>query len=146
MSCPTVDRRNLTLYVGLVALATLSVTAAIMGIRALIEGAAMEVGARIPYYVFFMAIVVTLLVFLLEREIDDGWKIISTSLAIGVLAFALSLLGVEGALFAYENPDQVLSNITFYFISAGLLCTSITYWAVNHWREFISSGRTGVRR
>jgi hypothetical protein len=115
------------------------VTAAIMGIRALIEGAAMEVGARVPYYVFFMAVVVTILVFLLEREIDDGWKIISTSLAIGVLGFALSLLGVEGALFALENPDQVLSNITFYFISAGLLCTSITYWAVNHWREFISS-------
>mgnify|MGYP000333035994 CR=1 FL=1 len=144
--CPTVDRRNLALYVGLVVVATLSVTAAIMGVRAIIEGHAMDVGSRVPYYVFFMAVVVTLLVFLLEREIDDGWKIISTSLAIGVLAFVISLLGVEGALFGLENPDQVLSNITFYFISAGLLCTSVTYWAVNHWREFISTGPTGHRR
>lgn len=146
MTWPTVDRRYLATYVGLVAVATLSVTAAIMGIRALFEGHAFEVAARLPYYVFITALVFTALVFLLERELDDGWKIISTAIAISAITFTVALLGVEGALYAVDNQDEVWSNITFYFVSAGLLCTAVTYWAVHHWREFVSSGPQNYRR
>jgi hypothetical protein len=138
-SRPTVDRRLFATYVGIVAVSTLSVTSAIIGVVAVINGDATDVVDRIPYYVFFMALVFTGLVFLLERNLDDGRRILTVSFAIAALSFVLALLGVEGVFFALDNQDQVLSNITLYFLSAGLACTGIVYWAVHHWREFVSS-------
>jgi hypothetical protein len=134
-----VDRRLLGTYVGIVAVSTLSVTSAIIGTVAVINGEATNFADRIPYYVFLMAIVFTGLVFLLERHLEDGWRILTVSLAIAALSFFIALLGVEGVIYGLENQDQVLSNITLYFLSAGLACTGLVYWAVHHWREFASS-------
>lgn len=135
------DRRLLATYVGVVAVSTLSVTSAIIGVVAVVNGEATAFESRIPYYVFFMALVFTALVFLLERNLEDGRRILALSFALAALAFVVALLGVEGVIYGLDNPDQVLSNITLYFLSAGLACTGIVYWAIHHWREFVSGGR-----
>lgn len=136
------DRRLLGTYVAIVAASTLSVTSAIIGVVAVVNGDAVHIEDRIPFYVFFTALVFTALVFLLERNLDDGRRILTLSFALAALAFVLALLGVEGVTYAIDNQDQVLSNITLYFLSAGLACTGIVYWAVNHWREFVSGSRS----
>jgi len=136
-----VNRRLLGTYVGIVAVSTLSVTSAIIGVVAVLNGEASAIEARVPYYVFFMALVFTALVFLLERNLDDGKRILTVSFALAALAFVIAMLGVEGVFYGLDNLDQVLSNITLYFLSAGLACTALVYWAVHHWREFVSSQR-----
>jgi fucose 4-O-acetylase-like acetyltransferase len=134
-----VDRRLFLTYVAIVAVSTLSVTSAIIGVVAVVNGEATAVEQRIPFYVFFMALVFTALVFVLERNLDDGKRILSLSFALAVLAFVIALLGVEGLSYALTNQERVLSNISLYFLSAGLASTGLVYWAVHHWREFVSS-------
>lgn len=136
------DRRVLGTLVGLIAVSTLSVTASIIGVVAFVDGRTEGLWSRLPYYVFVMAIAFTGLVFALEMRVDDGRKILSTSVVVSVIVFVLALLGVEGVIYSIENPSQVLSNILFFFLSAGLFCTAVMYWAVNHWREFVTSSRT----
>lgn len=132
------DRRLLASYVLIVAVSTLSVTSAIIGVVAIVNGDATAIESRIPFYVFFTALVFTALVFLLERNLADGRRILTLSFALAALAFVLALLGVEGLSFAMANREKVLSNLTLYFLSAGLACTGLVYWAVHHWREFVS--------
>lgn len=133
------DRKLAASAVLLVAASTLLTASAMMGGLALLTGSAAGIGSRIPYYVLGGAAVFTALVVWLELRIDDGLTIISVSLAVGVVAFLLLGLGVEGLFFGYRNPDRMLSNVFVYLLAAGLISTGLTFWAVRHWREFTRS-------
>lgn len=130
------DRSTVAIAVALVAASTLVIASAMMGGLAILTGAAEGIGSRVPFYVLGGAAVFTALVVYLEMHVDDGLLIISVSLAVGIVAFVLIALGVEGLYFSVRKPDRMLSNLSVYLLAAGLISTGIIFWAVRHWREF----------
>ncbi|MEF8775965.1 MAG: hypothetical protein V5A43_05625 [Haloarculaceae archaeon] len=132
-------RSTVALAVALVVASTLVIASAMMGGLAILTGAAEGVGYRVPFYVLGGAAVFTGLVIYLEMHVDDGLLIISVSLAVGLVAFVLITLGVEGLYFSVRKPDRMLSNLSVYLLAAGLISTGIIFWAVRHWREFTRS-------
>lgn len=121
----------------LVAVSTAVVTAAFIGVVALVTGHAGEVTARLPFYVLVMAVVFVAFVFLIDSRGSDGQTVIVSSIGVALLGFLIVLLSGEGVVFLVNNPDQVLaSQLIVYLVSAGLVCTGLAYWGLRHWREF----------
>lgn len=137
------ERRYLALLVGLVAGSTLLVTSSLVGILAITEGLTTGLGGRVPYYVLATALVFVTLLVALELELEDGSRIITTSVVVSVVALLVISLSVEGFLFGLEFPDRLLSNLLPYFLAAGLISTGLIIWAVRHWREFVHQTRVG---
>ncbi len=131
------------LATGLIAVSTLLVTSSLVGVLALTEGLTTGIGGRVPYYVLATAIVFVGLVVFLERELDDGARIITTSVVVSVVSLVVISLSVEGILFGVAFPDRLLSNLLPYFLSAGLISTGLIIWAIQHWREFVRQTRVG---
>ncbi|MFB6309594.1 MAG: hypothetical protein ABEH64_00290 [Salinirussus sp.] len=136
-----VERQYAGLFVVLIALSTLVITASLAGVLALTEGLVRGVGARIPYYVLAAAIVFVALVVFLEYQLDDGSVIITTSTVVAAVSLFAISLSFEGILFALENQSSLFANLLPYFLAAGLFSTGLIIWAVNHWREFVSQTR-----
>lgn len=124
------------MVVGLISVSTLLITSSIVGVLALTSGATDGIGARVPYYVLATALVFTGLLVALEQRLDDGSQIISTSGAVAIVSLFVVSLSIEGLLFAFHQPDQVLTHLLPYFVAAGLVSTGLIIWAVRHWREF----------
>jgi len=121
----------------LVAVSTAVVTAAFVGVVALVTGHASHVTVRLPFYVLVMAVVFVAFVFLIDSRGSDGQTVIVSSIGVALLGFLIVLLSGEGVVFLVTNPDQVLaSQLIVYLVSAGLVCTGLAYWGLRHWREF----------
>lgn len=140
-SSVTVDTRYAGLLVGLIAGSTLLVTSSLVGILALTEGLVGGLGGRVPYYVLVAAIVFVGLVVFLELKIDDGARIITSSVVVSVVALVAIGLSIEGVLFGLQFPDRLFSNLLPYFLAAGLISTGLIIWALRHWREFVTQTR-----
>lgn len=124
--------------VALVGVSTAVVTAAFIGIVALLTGDAVNVTDRLPFYVLLMAVVFTAFVFLIDSRASDGATVIISSVGVGLLGFLIVLLAGEGAVFLLREPDALLaSQLIVYLVSAGLVCTGLAYWGLRHWREFV---------
>lgn len=136
------DGRTLARAAGLVGVSTAVVTAAFIGLVALLTGDASQVSARLPVYVLVMAVVFVTFVFLIESRSDDGRTVIVSSVGVALLGFVVVLLAGEGVAFVVDQPDELLaSQLIVYLVSAGLVCTGLAYWGLRHWREFATSGR-----
>ncbi|MFB6270963.1 MAG: hypothetical protein ABEH83_13540 [Halobacterium sp.] len=123
--------------VAVVAAATVLLTAAFVGIVALGEGRTAGVSGRVPFYVFGGAVLFVATLVTLEDPEEGGVPILTTTVAVSVLGFALLALAGEGFLYAGRNPESVFgSSLVLYFVAAALVCTGTVYWALNHWREF----------
>lgn len=131
------------LATGLIAVSTLLVTSSLVGVLALTEGLTTGIGGRVPYYVLATAIVFVGLIVSLENNLDDGARIITTSVVVSVVSLVVISLSVEGILFGLAFPDRLLSNLLPYFLSAGLISTGLIIWAIRHWREFVRQTRVG---
>lgn len=119
---------------------TLLLTASFVGVLALVEGAT-DVRGRLPAYVLALAVAFSVTVFLAEQRHGDGRAIIATAAGVGLVAFFGSMLAVEGLVYAVANPYDVFDTSRLpYLLAAGLLGTGVGYWALNHWREFTSTG------
>lgn len=127
--------------VGLVAVSTLLVTSSLVGVLALTEGLVAGIGGRIPYYVLATAVVFVTLVVVLEMRLDDGSRIITTSVVVAAISLVVISLSVEGFIFSLEFPSRLFSNLLPYFLAAGLFSTALIIWAVRHWREFVRQTR-----
>ena len=124
--------------VAIVGVSTAVVTAAFIGIVALLTGDAVNVTDRLPFYVLVMAVVFTAFVFLIDSRASDGATVIISSVGVGLLGFLVVLLAGEGAVFLLREPDALLaSQLIVYLVSAGLVCTGLAYWGLRHWREFV---------
>lgn len=125
--------------VAVVALATVVLTAAFVGIVALVKGRAYGVGARVPFYVLGGAVVFVVTLVALENPMEGGLPILTSTVAVSVVGFALIALGGEGVIYAINYPGSVFgSSLVVYFLAAALVCTGTVYWGINHWREFTS--------
>lgn len=123
----------------IVGLSTAVVTAAFIGIVAMISGGAANVTARLPFYVLVMAVVFTAFVFLIDARASDGATVIVSSIGVALLGFLVVFLSGEGVVFLFNNPDALLaSHLIVYLVSAGLVCTGLAYWGLRHWREFVT--------
>jgi hypothetical protein len=140
-----VDRRVAATATGLIALSTFVITAAIVGLIAIIDGDATGIGGHMPFYVLAAAVVFTALEVTFEFQLEDPIKILSTSAVLGVATLVLVTLASEGVLYAVANPSFVLSRLIVYIVAAGLISTGVIFWAVRHWRE-LTKGAGGVRR
>lgn len=134
------ERRVYGTAIGLIGVSTLVITSSLVGVISLGTDGVAGLADRVPFYVLGGALVFTGLLVALELRIEDGTKIITTSIAIAVCAFVVIGLSAEGFLFAIANPDRILSNIILYVFAAGLISTGLIFWAVRHWREFTTSG------
>lgn len=135
------DNRYVTLLVGLIAGSTILVTSSLVGVLALTEGLVGGLGSRVPYYVLAAAVVFVGLLVFLEMRLEDGARIITTSVVVSVLALVVISLSVEGLLFGVEFPERLFSNLLPYFLAAGLISTGLIIWALRHWREFVHQTR-----
>lgn len=140
----TVERNHLASLVGSIAVSTLLVTSSLVGVLALTEGLTPGIGGRVPFYVLAAAVVFVALLVFLELNLEDGMRIITTSVVVSVVALVVISLSVEGLLFGLSFPDILLSNLLPYFLAAGLISTGLIIWAIRHWREFVRQTRAGL--
>lgn len=134
------DRGTLARAGGLVAVSTAVVTAAFIGLVALVTGNAGEMTARLPFYVLVMAVVFVAFVFLIDSRGSDGQTVIISSIGVALLGFLLVFLSGEGVMFLVRRPGELLaSQLIVYLVSAGLVCTGLAYWGLRHWREFATT-------
>lgn len=131
------ERASVQRAVGVVAAATVLLTAAFVGVVALGAGSTAGVRGRVPFYVFGGAVLFVATLVTLEDPEAGGVPILTTTVAVSILGFALLALAGEGFLYAGRNPGGVFgSTLVVYFVAAALVCTGAVYWALNHWREF----------
>lgn len=126
-----------------IGVSTFVLTSAFLGVLSLMTGGVIEVGTRLPFYLVVAGAVFVGTVVLLEEHGAEAEVILMTAVVTGVLALAAVSLGVEGVVFAVNNPERVfVSQLVLYFIAAALIGTGLAYWGINHWREF-TDRRTG---
>lgn len=126
-----------------IGVSTFVLTSAFLGVLSLMTGGVIEVGTRLPFYLVVAGAVFVGTVVLLEEHGAEAEVILVTAVVTGVLALAAVSLGVEGVVFAVNNPERVfVSQLVLYFIAAALIGTGLAYWGINHWREF-TDRRTG---
>ena len=126
----------------LVGLSTLVLTAAFVGILALLRGAVAGFDARVPWYLVVSALVFTVTILFLERHDSDGQVIITTALVVTLVSLITVTLSYEGVLFAVYYPEDIfVSQLVLYFLAASLLSSGLGYWGLKHWREFTESDR-----
>lgn len=141
------DRQTMVRVVGSVGVSTLFLTAVFYGVVAVITGSVSAFEQRLPIYVLLSAIVFVVVVVMLEDEDAPGTPILVSTVIVGVMAFLGVSLSGEGLLYAFENQAAIVSSqLFFYVLAAGLICTGIGYWAIHHWREFAEpeAGGTGA--
>jgi hypothetical protein len=115
---------------------TAVLTLGFFGILALATEQAPELGLRVPVYVFGAAVTFVGAIVGLDRMRRDGTTILAAAAGLAVAAFAVLLLGGEGALYVARHPDRVIeSRLFLYLIAAGLFTTGLGYWSVRHLRS-----------
>jgi len=132
----TMERGYAQRAVAVVAASTVLLTAAFVGVVALTAGATTGIRGRVPFYVFGGAALFVATLVSLEDPEEGGVPILTTTVGVSAVGFALLSLGAEGAVYAGRHPDVFGSNLVVYFLAAALVCTGAVYWGVNHWREF----------
>jgi hypothetical protein len=149
-----VDRGRAARLGGVVLASTLVLTAAFVGVLALVNGGNAGVGGRLPIYVLAMAVAFVAFLFAAEQRLErrsrsaDGRRVIVTAGGFALTVLVAVALSGEGVVYAVRNPDQVVAReVSLYFLAAGLIGTGLGYWGLRHWREFAersvrsSSGR-----
>lgn len=134
------EREDLRRVALLVAASTVVLTAAFVGVVALVSGNVHGASSRVPFYVFGGAVVFVVTMVALENPGEEGVPILTATVGVSLLGFALLALGGEGVIYAAANPGSVFgSQLVVYFLAAALVCTGTAYWGINHWREFTAS-------
>lgn len=113
-------------------------TAALIGIIAVVSSGIEGFGGRVPFYLLASAITfVVLVVGFEEREFDGQTILLSTVGLTAVLGVLVALVG-EGLVYTFRHPAAVLtSRLLLYLLATGIVCTGLVYWGLRHWREFV---------
>lgn len=120
---------------------TILLTAAFVGVAALVSGELAGATDRLPYYVLFFAVVFILTLWKLDDRRRDGTAILIAVTGISVGASILTVFAYEGAAYAYSDPSNVIErNLIVWFTAAAAICTGLGFWGLRHWREFATPG------
>lgn len=131
------DRPFVWRIVIVVVMSTLVLTAAFVGLLAVLTGSATGIGDRFPVYTLAMSIVFVVSLLVVERRRSGSLAILVTTIGIALAGFVIATLGGEGIIYTVRYPDRVLgSQLVVYFAAAGLICTGLGYWGLKYWRQF----------
>ena len=137
MSEATLPRDALPKAVGLIAVSTLVLTTAFLGVLAIVGGGNPGIGNRVPVYLLVTATVFVVFIVLLEQRDLDGRTVLVSTTSIAIATGALIWLVGEGVVHVYFNHETVIaSHLVVYLLAAAVACTGLFYWTLNHWREF----------
>ncbi len=126
----------------LVCIFTVVLTTNFIGIMSFITEGAPGATGRLPLYVLLTSVVFVAAIIILEMSQYDGRSVLTASVTAGVLGFIFISLGGEGLVYAWRNPDDVItSQLLVYFIAAAVIGTGLGYWGLRHWREFARQAR-----
>lgn len=118
---------------------TVLLTAAFLGVLAVLTNQVSGFTDRFPLYVLLMAIGFVAALFLLERPNLEGTQILVATLGLTVTLFVIVTLAGEGINFAMNNPEEVfVTNLIIYLVAAALIGSGLAFWSVRHWREYAS--------
>lgn len=126
----------------LVAAFTVVLTTNFVGAMGLLTGAVTGTTGRLQYYVLAAAVVFVAVILILEASGYDGRRVLTAAVTAAVLGFVFIALGAEGLVFAWNDPDAILtSQLLVYFVAAAVIGTGLGYWGLRHWREFARQAR-----
>lgn len=119
----------------LVGVCTAALTAAFVGIAAIVTGNAAGVVERLQFYILAGAVTFVGGLLVLEESRHRGQTVLTGATAAGVVGFLLLGLGSEGVRYALAQPEIVLSSSLFvYLVAAALIASGVGYWSVRNWQ------------
>jgi len=119
-----------------VAVSTVALTAAFLGVVGLLTGEVTGLTERLPFYVLVTALAFVGAIVVLEEGRNEALQVLVIAGLGGVFTFLLVTFGGEGLTFLLQNRAEVVaSQLLFYILAAGLIGTGLGYWALNHWSE-----------
>jgi hypothetical protein len=131
----TVDRTMLARTGALVGCCTAALTAAFVGVVALVTGTAGGVDSRLQFYILAGAVAFVASLLVLEESRHEGKTVILGAVGIGLTSLVLVGLGTEGVRYAMAQPRTVLSSsLLVYLVAAALIASGLGYWSVRNWR------------
>lgn len=120
----------------LIGLCTVALTAAFIGVLALVSGETDGVVGRLPLYVLASAVVFVATLLVADGGGTGGVTALVRAAVAGVGGFVLLALGVEGIIHAVMNPGAVVASHLFvYLLSAAIIASGLGYWSVRNWRD-----------
>lgn len=133
------ERRYMLRTAALVVAFTAILTTNFIGLMGLVTDGPSAASGRVPFYVLAAAVVFVAALLLLETAEYDGRTVLTASVTAAALGGVLVGLGVEGLIYAWSNPDEVVaSQVLVYFLAAAVIATGVGYWGLRHWREFVN--------
>jgi len=118
----------------LVGCCTTVLTAAFVGVVALVSGAG-GVGSRLQFYILAGAVAFVASLLVLEESKYEGGGVMLGAVATGFVGFVAVGLSTEGVRYALARPDAVLaSSLLVYLVAAALVASGLGYWSVRNWR------------
>jgi len=131
----TVDREMVLRTGGLVGSCTVALTAAFVGVVALLNGNAAGALSRLQFYVLAGAVVFVAGLVVFEESRHRGERGLAAAVGVGVTGFLQVGLGTEGILYVLANPETVASSDLFvYLVAAALIASGLGYWSVRNWQ------------
>lgn len=131
----------------LIALCTVALTAAFVGVLALVSGETGGAVGRLPLYVLASAVVFVATLLAADGTGTDGVTALVRAGVVGVGGFVLLALGIEGINYAVMNPDAVVASHLFvYLLSAAIIASGLGYWSVRNWRDVSAAVSTNGLR
>ena len=125
-----------------IAVSTLALTAAFLGLVALLTASVTGLDARLPFYALALALAFVGGIITFEAEFRDGRRIFRNAGLAAFVTFLLVGLCGEGVAYLVQRPEQLLSSqLLFYFLAAGLIGTGLGYLGLRHWEDLSRSGR-----
>lgn len=131
----------------LIALCTVALTAAFVGVLAIVSGETAGAVGRLPLYVLASAVVFVATLLAADETGTEGLTALVRAAVAGVGGFVLLALGVEGIIYAVTNPDAVVASHLFvYLLSAAIIASGLGYWSVRNWRDVTAAVSTSGYR
>ena len=131
----TVDRSMLARTGALVGICTAVLTAAFVGVVALVSGHAAGVGGRLQFYILAGAVAFVGSLIVLDESRHREKTVILGAAGTGIAGLVLVGLGSEGVMYAVSAPETVLSSsLLVYLVAAALIASGLGYWSVRNWR------------
>lgn len=131
----------------LIGLCTVALTAAFVGVLAIVSGETAGVVGRLPLYVLASAVVFVATLLAADETGTEGVTALVRAAVAGVSGFVLLALGAEGIIYAVTNPDAVVASHLFvYLLSAAIIASGLGYWSVRNWRDVSAAVSTSGYR
>lgn len=128
-----VDGTRLGRVLALVVLSTLALTASVVGLVGLADGAVRRTTTRLPIYVTATAAVFIGAVVVFE-ESRGGVRTLVAAVAAAVATLFVVGFGGEGVVYALAEPGEVFDlQLLGYLLSAALMGTGVGLWAWRNW-------------